>query len=361
MKFARTLASFIPFFLLAIMLSCITEFDPELHNDSPKLVVDGAITNQPGPYLVRITYSAPYNNDKSIFGRSPADARVEIHDDVGTVEVLRYTSNGYFTSSATGIRGVAGRKYFISILLANGRRYESLPERMAPTTPIDSVYAEYEELTGIFSGNFKVYLDTSDPGDEENFYRWNWAHYEIRTTCKVTYEPPPPGSGGLVAPRRVEWSCCDSCWTIARCEGCINISSDRLVNGRKIVKQYVTEVPFKYSTLTPYFILVQQQSLTRTAYEFWNKARGQLSNSGGIFDTPPVPIQGNLFNVDDPEEQVLGYFGASAVRYRPYYLNMRIPGVPPNDHLPKEGPKRYCKPCEESYLTTGERPIGWKD
>lgn len=360
MKSERALASLILFFLLTNMLSCITEFDPQLTNDVPKLVVDGMITDQPGPYVVRITYSAAYNNDETIFGRSPADARVAIHDDAGNVEVLRYTSNGYFASSATGMRGVAGRKYHISVLLANGKRYESQEERLAPTSAIDSVYAEYEELTGIFRGNFKIYLDASDPGDEENFYRWSWAHYEVRTTCKVTYDPPPPGGDGI-PPIRVEWSCCDSCWTIARCEGCINISSDKFVNGRKIVKQYVTEVPYKYNSLTPYFILVQQQSLTRGAYEFWNKARGQLSNSGGVFDTPPVPIQGNLFNADDPDEQVLGYFGASAVRYRPYYLNRLIPGIPPNDHAPGEGPKRSCKPCEESYLTTGVRPIGWKD
>lgn len=317
------------------------------------------ITDRPGPYAIRITYSAPYNNDESIFGRSPAQAAVSIRDDAGNSETLHYTANGYFNSSASGMRGMVGRSYVLSIVLPDGRRYESRPELLAPTPEIDTVYTQFEELTGLQLGKHKVLLDVSDPQSEENYYRWTWAHYEVRTLCKVTYEYPLGMEGG--PPIRTAWSCCDSCWTVARCEGCINISSDKLINGHKIVGQIVTEVPFFFNTLDPYFLLIQQQSLSKSAYLFWSKARSQLANSGGIFDTPPVPIQGNMYNVNDADEQVLGYFGASAIRFHPYFLNRFRTGAPPNDHLPKEGPKRSCKPCEESYLTTAVRPIGWKD
>ncbi|MDZ7646270.1 MAG: DUF4249 family protein [Cytophagales bacterium] len=70
------------FLLVGLLAQCITEFDPELNEVNTKLVVDGLITDQPGPYQVRITYSAPYNNNEAFAG-SPAQAKVYIKSDGG--------------------------------------------------------------------------------------------------------------------------------------------------------------------------------------------------------------------------------------------------------------------------------------
>ena len=104
----RFVLSLLVFLALGNSIQCVTEFDPDLNKDIAKLVVDGLITDQPPPYMVRVTYSAPYTNDETIFGRSPAQAKISIRDDQGGIEELRYTSNGYFISSATGMRGVVG-------------------------------------------------------------------------------------------------------------------------------------------------------------------------------------------------------------------------------------------------------------
>ena len=95
----RFVLSLLVFLALGNSIQCVTQFDPELTKDITKLVVDGLITDQPPPYQIRVTYSAPYTNDVTIFGRSPAQAKISIRDDQGGIEELRYTSNGNFCLS----------------------------------------------------------------------------------------------------------------------------------------------------------------------------------------------------------------------------------------------------------------------
>jgi hypothetical protein len=53
---------------------------------------------------------------------------------------------------------------------------------------------------------------------------------------------------------------------------------------------------------------VKQYSLTPEAYRFWEEISIQQSSGGGIFDPPPFRLSTNIHNVDDPSENVSGYF-----------------------------------------------------
>ena len=48
---------FFAFILLIVASSCIKEYDLQIKSNHAKLVVEGTITNQDGPYLVRLTKS----------------------------------------------------------------------------------------------------------------------------------------------------------------------------------------------------------------------------------------------------------------------------------------------------------------
>lgn len=342
------------FLLVGLLAQCITEFDPELNAVNTKLVVDGLITDQPGPYQVRITYSAPYNNTEAFAG-SPAQASVYIKSDSGEEELLKYTSNGFFTTQATGIQGIVGRQYWLTIVLPNGTTYESIPELLQAAPEIDTVYTEYQELNaGFLRGKFKVFLDTYDPAESANYYRWSWTHYITEEICGYTYEFQSPF---LI---KIPWGCCEPCWTKSKCVGCINIGSDKFINGRKLAGQHLVDVP--YNSLDPYYLLIEQQSLTKSAYEYWWKIRSQVSNSGGAFDTPPIAIKGNLKNHNDPNEPVLGYFGASSIQYKSHYVDRRSIGkIPFGQPKAVQVPQRFCKPCLESFFNTSKRPLGWID
>ncbi len=60
-------------------------------------------------------------------------------------------------------------------------------------------------------------------------------------------------------------------------------------------------------------ISIQQLSISKGAYQFFNLLKSQKSINGDIFDPPPATIRGNIINLEDPESNVIGYFYASDV------------------------------------------------
>ena len=52
--------------------------------------------------------------------------------------------------------------------------------------------------------------------------------------------------------------------------------------------------------------------MTQNAYNYWFEIDEIANNVGGLFDTPPATIRGNIYNINDESELVLGYFEASA-------------------------------------------------
>jgi hypothetical protein len=66
-----------------------------------------------------------------------------------------------------------------------------------------------------------------------------------------------------------------------------------------------------WSILERHYFTIYQSSLTPEAYEYWRKVNVVANQVGSIFDTPPAEITGNVRNVNQPSETVLGYVQAS--------------------------------------------------
>jgi hypothetical protein len=63
-----------------------------------------------------------------------------------------------------------------------------------------------------------------------------------------------------------------------------------------------------------YSLLVSQHSLSNGAYLYWDRMKAQTGDTGGLYETQPSRATGNISNVNNPEERVLGYFYVSQVR-----------------------------------------------
>lgn len=92
-----------------------------------------------------------------------------------------------------------------------------------------------------------------------------------------------------------------------------------------------------------------------------------MNNSGSVFDAPPAPIFGNIRNINDDEEMVLGYFEVANVQVTriyttkadvPYFIEEVCkygPSRPINDY------PRTCLRCSEFNNSTNETPEWWFD
>lgn len=342
--------------LLPVLLltTCVQQIGVDLPDASEKLVVDGLISTLPGPYTVKLTKTAKYTTGSDGTNFLVPGATVRISDDAGTSEILQETSPGIYKTQAGGIQGQVGRRYTLSIETADGKKYQSQPELIKATPAIENIYYEFVEGSPGIEEGFYVYVDTRDPATTEDFYRWNWVHYE-----KIQYcfnETVPPSTTPTIL------TCCSDCWEIKRCNGCVNVASDRLTNGALISRQLVAVVP--YNSRSKYFLYYEQHSLTREAFKFWQALEDQSKNVGGIFDKPPATVRGNISNVTDAEEIVLGYFGASDIKANGIQIDRSTVAKNPSGPLPvvappSSGPPPPCYPCYESILRTPVTPPYW--
>ena len=300
---------------LSFVHSCIDPIDFSKGDDSTNLVVDGMITNEPGPYVVCLTRSSEYSKHRNI-SDFVERATVIISDDLGNYEILTETYiPGIYKTDPTGIRGIPGRNYKIEIETPDGKQYESDYELLTAVPEIDSIYYERRQHQELDDNNivqtfegFQIYIDTKDPENINNYYMWSWEG-----THEVHTQPWDYMDGRIHAPK----DCCATCW-VTENPGHIDVSDDKFLDGNQINKKPVTFVKIKDNSVARHFrgkyhIKVKQLSLTKEAFNYWSLIGEQISSSGSIFEPPPVPIIGNIENIKNHEEPVFGYFGASAI------------------------------------------------
>jgi hypothetical protein len=94
-----------------------------------------------------------------------------------------------------------------------------------------------------------------------------------------------------------------------------NLASNEM---RRVALNFISNETDRLSVT--YSLLIRQQSLTSTAYDYFRRMDEQAVGSGGLYDTQPSTVTGNLYNVYDPDEVVLGFFHASQVREKRIFV-----------------------------------------
>lgn len=350
--------------VLALLLldSCVTPFQPDTVRRARSLVVEGLLTNQPGPHTVTLSYTADYTVGAA--NLRAEGAQVTITDEGGQAQALTEIDAGVYRTPVA-YYGQVGRAYTLTIVTKDGSRYDSQPERMKPVPKIENVYWKYTEVpvagTRTTDKGFDVYLDTRDSASPGDFYRWTWLHYDRINVCDIRSLP----NANPAIP--YSFLCCTPCWAIRRCENgnCLNIATDVNINGNAISGQFILRAP--YDRTDRYYVEIEQLSLTRTAYQFLNQVDKLIKNTGGLFDIAPINVGGNMMNKRDPTDPVFGYFGVSAASVRVLEIDRSQvssnpslqPPLPPEPPFPP-GP-RYCVECAESPARTATKPRFWQD
>jgi hypothetical protein len=130
--------------LLFIMLftSCVRRINPPIREGAPALVVEGMITTDSTPYVVKLSYTGNFTNANVAIDSNQNfinDARVVIKDDAGDSALCFLISPGTYQTTDSNFVGMIGRSYTLDIYLSSGKTYVSTPEKINTVPPIDSV------------------------------------------------------------------------------------------------------------------------------------------------------------------------------------------------------------------------------
>lgn len=306
--------------LLLLCVSCIDLYFPDLDKYDNLLVVDGKLTDEPGPYTIRLNLSSDV---RPLEYPPVSGAEVIISDDAGTSELLTETEPGVYQTSESGIRGTVGRSYQLRIRTNNGETFSSQPELLRATPAIDSVYPEIESRQKIGYDydlvGYQFYLDGAPPQNNENYYL-----VELEATYKYNADHLiyfVYNDGMLPFPDHSKYYTCWRTFVVPEIFTFNTSSLDDPTLNRLPLHFVSTENKFlsiRYSLKT------RQYSLSQDAYLFWNSIREQISQQGSLYTQQPYQIRGNVVNENDGNDPVLGYFTVAGVDEKRIFVDRPV-------------------------------------
>jgi hypothetical protein len=286
------------FIIVSTLTACTEKFYLEIDSNYSILVVDGKITNKPGPYEVRLFRTVKLDRADTL--NPERGATIIIHDDHGNSAVFGETLPGIYNTPNISFQGQIGRTYWIEIQTISGEQYESSPETIQPEVIIKSIYGEEGEilLEDVSTINAaKIFIDAQDPTNQSNYLRWeyqeNWEwrnpYFEPKTTnpSKICY--PFMHSNNVFV---------------------FDGSGQSIKEFTHLPTSSITENEVKLNY--EYFISLSLYSVNFESYVFWKNIKETIQANGGLYNVIPANAKGNVCACDS-KNKVLGYFEASSV------------------------------------------------
>ncbi|MCF8304126.1 MAG: DUF4249 domain-containing protein [Bacteroidales bacterium] len=365
---------------LAVLTACRDEFLPEVTKYENLLVVDGMITNDPGPYSVELSLSSKVDNPHYI---PYTGCDVTIHEKGGVSEQLIEYEQGVYKTSPDGIRGMVGNEYKLSIKTPEGKQYESDYQKLRDPIAIDSIYhklkrqktTDYDhDLVG-----YQFYVNTETGNRPGNYFLWQLEEtYEYNANYKIEYifdgSISSMGNSDTVY----------TCWKTQK------VNDFFVAETASLSTSHISDYPLHYVTTqtkqlqVKYSLLANQLIINEDAYQFWKQVKDQVSEESYLFSKQPFQIRGNIRNAKNEQEPVLGYFtvaGSSKKRIYAdsprgvefYYMDcyadpdLRALGyIPPSEYpvyltIADGGPAIAPEPCFDCTFFGGKltKPDFW--
>jgi len=304
--------------LVFCLTSCVDEFWPDTDKYDSLLVVDGLLTNSSDEVVVRLSYSSPLYDE---ILKPLNDAEVFFTDENGIIAFLFEEAPGIYKAIDSSFCGQVGISYQLHINPPGGKQYVSDICQIPPPLSIETVYGEDEypdesnndyDFPGI-----QFYVENASNLNDTLYYYWKlYQTYEYRSTFDIDYT----WEGELIPnPNATDLR---TCWRSSRINNFLFASTEQLVSTSGLntfplhfVSTNTKELSIRYS------VLVRQLSILKLAFEFYDAIDQQNEEQGSMWSRQPLQIQGNMQNINNPEEHVLGYFIVAGLSEKRIFVN----------------------------------------
>lgn len=320
--------------LSASISACVEPFTPEVSNYENLLVVEAFLSDDARNQEIILSRSYPIDTTRVHY---ETGAGVWLEYASGNQIVFRETKPGHFTPGA-GFRPETGTSYTLVIATANGNLYKSDPVTMKKTPPVTGVYFERETITSNKTGGldegFQVYLDSETESNEPGYFKYEWEEiWEFSTPFYSFLDYNYDGNYAFIREENIS-----RCWQGSFSTD-LNLATTENITSGIIERQPIRFLSFRESILrVKYSILVKQFSLSEDGYRFWRNLKESNESTGSLYDAQPFQVTGNIKNVNNPSEPVLGYFDMATVSSKRIFIK-RLADLPLDIKIPTLYPK----------------------
>jgi hypothetical protein len=307
MKGKNKLAKLLNLGLIVAITACVEPYyAPDVAGDLNILVVDGFVNASEGSITVRLSHTAQLTNEAGF--PAEKDAVVSVKSDAGDYFTLFEQDSGHYVAEGLTINPLL--KYQLYINTSGGVEYLSDLITITDTPPIDTLIWRQRK------DGLDVLASTHDVTGNSRYYRWDYTE---------TWEYHAPYLSGYKAenataiyrqPEEFIFVCYETSTSREILVGSTERLAEDVINEFPVL--YIPRESNKISVL--YHINVQQRVMEKKEYEFWKDLERVTETLGGLFDSQPYEIVGNVYNVTDPAEPVLGYFSGGRVANQEMFI-----------------------------------------
>lgn len=261
--------------LIGILTSCTDVIDVDVPNAGARLVVEASINWKKGSIgnnqTIKLSTSTAYFDSNSNAPVTGATVRVTKDND-GTQFVFTDQNNGKYTT--TNFIPEVGASYTLKIVY-KGETYTA-KETLIGTSKIKRI----EQEDGFKEGEYRIRVLFDDPIDEVNYYLGEFTQENLKVPS-------------------------------------ISSVRDEFTNGGESFLLHIDEknvagtaIEIKVFGISEHFYFYIEQLIEQSG------TRG----GGGPFSTIPAQLKGNCKNINNPKEEVLGYFRLSQFSQATYVI-----------------------------------------
>jgi hypothetical protein len=275
------------------------------------LVVEGLINA--GTDLTTIKLSRTVTIGNKTTANPEGGATITIENAQATVATLKEIVKGTYSSSPASLNLDKTKQYRVRIKTANGKIYLSDLVDVKITPPIDSVGYTVK------NNGIQIYANAHDDTNNSRYYLYDYAEAWIFNTFFYSGYVSNGSGLSIRTPAQNVGSCFNQTATAnIFLNSTAALSQDISYQFPLIFIEGTSErISVKYS------ILVNQTALTKEAYVFWENLKKSTESLGSIFDVQPSQLIGNIHNIADLTEPVIGYISAGTTQNKRIYINKR--------------------------------------
>jgi hypothetical protein len=292
--------------LLLLIIACVSPFEPDISKYENVLVIDGAISNIPGSSFVRLSRTSSYNERES----NPVNAaQITLMDNQGFEMQYINAASGLYLLPDTNFAGEIGLSYKIHVVTGDAQVCESQFEELKQPIALDRIHFEFVDGATDKDRGIRILVDIENTLNRNAYFFWEY---------KETWEFEVPYTSPLAPDSKV-------CYKSENPPLFIINSTYDLIDNRLLnyplyfINNTSNRLSRKYS------VLITQHTLTEQCYVYYQDLKEVNEERGTLFDKAPITLVGNMINLSDPNQPVLGNFQVSgAVTKRIFIENSEV-------------------------------------
>lgn len=322
--------------------ACIEPYElPNVSKDFvSSLVIEGNMNNDDTIQTIIVTRTREINGENKSTEAVSA-CSIEVIDKDGNSFIFDESEKAGTYNSIIPIQYFyPGNTFQLKLISPSGELYESIPEELLEVPEVDSIYFSPIQSGGDETA-VQFLVDINGNESQCRNYKWELEEtYEYRSKyfAQKKYPASPDATNTGVAFIQYDYYYIDDYGDTIYEHIEKELVIERITPSDSLYYCYksnpinqiliastddLTENQFKGMTLNKvslssgklehkYSLLVKQFSLTNDAARFLSQMKSNQQDDG-MFDGQPITVQGNISNVNNIDERVIGYFGASMV------------------------------------------------